>query len=253
MSGFALKKLLTLLLMPSTALCLLLALAFLLCLFKRRRLAMLLGCTSLLLIFGFSLYPLSGAMLRYWEKQYSALQQVPEDTELIVVLGCLHYVDSGQPITSQLLPCATIKVAEAVRLWRQQPQAKILLSGGDIQHSGAQHADMLAQLALALGVPETQLIRSYQLKNTADEAANVARNHATKHLVLVTQASHMPRAMHLFEMQGLQPVAAPTDYVIKNWQAEFTWQSFIPSLRHIAKADRAVYEGLAMLWLRLAG
>jgi len=251
-SLFTLKKLLISLAMPSTALCLLLVLALLLLLFKWRRLALLLGSSSLLLIFGLSLYPVSGAMLQHWEKQYAGLQQLPEDTELIVVLGCLHYVDPKQPITSQLLPCATIKVAEAVRLWRQQPQAKILLSGGDIQHSGIQHADMLAQLALDLGVPETQLLRSYQLKNTADEAANIARHYADKKLVLVTQAAHMPRAMRLFEMQGLQPVAAPTDYLIKNWQADFTWRNFIPSLRHIAKADRAIYEGLAMLWLRLA-
>ncbi len=251
-SAFALKKLLTLLLMPSTMLWLLLALALLLLLFKRRRVAYFVGGSSLLFTFCLSLYPVSGAMLQHWEKQYSALQQLPEQTELIVVLGCLHYVNPNQPITSQLLPCATIKVAEAVRLWRQQPQVKILFSGADIEGSGMQHADMLAQLALDLGVPETQLIRSYQLKNTADEVANIARLYAKKKLVLVTQASHMPRAMRLFEMQGLQVVAAPTDYLIKNWQAAFTWQSFIPRFSHIEKADRAVYESLAILWLRFA-
>ncbi|GDY27150.1 membrane protein [Agarivorans sp. Toyoura001] len=249
--SFALKKLLTVLVMPSTALWLILLFALVLLLLGRKILARSLMVVCVLLTFCLSLYPVSGALLYHWEKQYNALHELPPDTEMIVVLGCLHYQDENQPLSSQVLPCGAIKVVEAVRLWRQQPQVKILLSGGDNEGSGVQHADMLAKLAISLGVPDSKLVRSYQLKDTAEEAANIARRYPNTNLTLITQASHMPRAMRLFAMQGLYPTAAPTYYQVKNWHADLTWQSFIPRLSHIAKADTATYEALAMAWLSI--
>ncbi|WP_163133139.1 YdcF family protein [Agarivorans sp. Alg241-V36] len=251
MDGFALKKLLTVLAMPSTSLWLLLVLALILGLLGRKLLARTFALVSILLMFCLSLYPVSGTLLYHWEKQYNGLHTLPPDTQMIVVLGCLHYQDQNQPITSQVLPCGAIKVAEAVRLWRQQPQAKILLSGGDNEGSGVQHADMLAKLAISLGVPDSRIIRSYQLKDTAAEAGNIARLYPNTNLTLITQASHMPRAMLLFARNGLHPTAAPTYYQVKNWHADYTWQSFIPRLSHIGKADTAAYEALATAWLKL--
>lgn len=253
MDGFALKKLLTVLAMPSTALWLLLLLALFFGLRGHKLLARSCAIISLLLMFCLSLYPVSGALLYHWEKQYNGLHTLPPDTQMIVVLGCLHYQDENQPITSQVLPCGAIKVAEAVRLWRQQPQVKVLLSGGDNEGSGVQHADMLAKLAISLGVPESRIIRSYQLKDTAEEAANIARLYPNTNVTLITQASHMPRAMLLFAMNGLHPTAAPTYYQVKNWHADYTWQSFIPRLSNISKADTAAYEALAHAWLKLRG
>ncbi|MGY5450569.1 YdcF family protein [Agarivorans sp. MS3-6] len=251
LSAFALKKILITLIMPSTALVILLLLGLLFMLVGRRFLGRSLIGFSLVTTLLLSLYPISGAMLHYWERQYSGLTRLPADSDLIVVLGCLHYQDDNQPLSSQILPCGVVKVVEAVRLWRQNPSVSILLSGGDIEGSGVQHADMLAALAESLGVPKSQLIRSYHNQDTATEVTRLANTYTDQSMVLVTQASHMPRAMSWFARYDLQVVAAPTYYQVRNWQKPFTWRSFVPRLSHIAKADTAVYETLANLWLRL--
>ncbi|WP_432464372.1 YdcF family protein [Agarivorans sp. QJM3NY_33] len=250
MSSFLFSKLLISLFIPSTLLWLLLLLAAICWLLGRAYLAKSLVFISLLLALVFSLGPLSGKMLRFFETQYPAMHVLPADTDLIVVLGCLHYVDKTQPLSSQVLPCATVKLVEAIRLWRQHPESQILLSGGDVEASGVEHADMLAKLAISLGVPDSHLLRSYHNLNTAAEAQTVAGSYRGKNIVLVTQAAHMPRAMWLFQQQGLKVTAAPSYYQVRNWQAPLSWRAFIPKFSNIAKADTAIYEALANLWLR---
>ena len=70
---------------------------------------------------------------------------------------------------------------------------------------------------LQLGVPEEAMILQEDSQNTAEDAlfsAEILRELEIDEIILVTSALHMPRALALFEAQGLTVIPAPTDYTI---------------------------------------
>ncbi len=66
--------------------------------------------------------------------------------------------------------------------------------------------------------------------------------------ILVTSASHMPRAIGLFRKYGMDPIPAPTDYMVKEREGGLTPRVFFPSAGSLEKAGRAIHEYLGMMW-----
>ena len=66
--------------------------------------------------------------------------------------------------------------------------------------------------------------------------------------ILVTSASHMPRAMGLFRKHGMEPIPAPTDYMVKEREGGLSPGMFFPSAGSLEKAERAIHEYLGMMW-----
>jgi uncharacterized SAM-binding protein YcdF (DUF218 family) len=73
-------------------------------------------------------------------------------------------------------------------------------------------------------------------------------------LILATSASHIPRAMKIFQKAGMEPIAAPCDYtdVGKPANAWKTW--YLPPMpegQNIKNSERACYEWLGNLFVSL--
>jgi uncharacterized SAM-binding protein YcdF (DUF218 family) len=65
------------------------------------------------------------------------------------------------------------------------------------------------------GVPSRVIIKEDVSRSTDENARMVKRvmvAHGFKHVILVTSAMHMPRALQLFRQCGIDPIPAPTDY-----------------------------------------
>lgn len=62
--------------------------------------------------------------------------------------------------------------------------------------------------------------------------------------LLVTSAIHMPRAMQIFQDRGLHPIAAPTDYIIKQ-ASEVRPSQLFPSAGNLNLSKLLLYEWLA--------
>jgi uncharacterized SAM-binding protein YcdF (DUF218 family) len=82
-------------------------------------------------------------------------------------------------------------------------------------------------------------------KDTKEEAQAAKKLLKEKPFILVTSASHMKRAMDIFNKEGLHPVAAPTYHTASkkdfNAMDVFSYYSFTKS--------RAVFhETLGLLW-----
>jgi uncharacterized SAM-binding protein YcdF (DUF218 family) len=60
----------------------------------------------------------------------------------------------------------------------------------------------------------------------------------------------MPRSMALFRNQGMDPIPAPTDFLVKKGQ-RFGPGIFFPGAGELVRTERAVYEYLGMAWARL--
>lgn len=109
------------------------------------------------------------------------------------------------------------RFVETLRLAREFPQARILISGGDGSLSGTYEGDAVvgSRFFDAFGVPAHRLIRDTESRDTFENAAKTEELLAANGLegcLLVTSAFHMPRSVGLFRKLGIAVSPWPTDF-----------------------------------------
>ena len=164
----------------------------------------------------------------------------------VVVLG-------GSGKTSTLSPAdrtgaSIFRVLEGVRLWHLIPGSTLVMSGMGFP-SEANTPDLMKALPMELGVPANALIAEAQAWDTGHEARLFARLVGSEYFALVTSAYHIPRAMKLFEMQGLKPMASPCEFKARIWPSWYRW--FIPDAEALWDSQLVIHEYIGMLWLAL--
>jgi len=195
----------------------------------------------------------SDRLLRPLEYQYPPLLSLEniQNVKWIVVLGGGHTSDSKLPITSQVSEASLIRLVEGIRLYRGVPKSKLILSGGR-PFEKISNAQVLADVAIAIGVKKQDLILEDISKDTEDEARLIQEIVSQERFILVTSASHMPRSMALFKKLGMDPIPAPTDYLVKESQ-KMSPGMFYPGVSGLSKAERAFHEYLGIVWSKLRG
>jgi uncharacterized SAM-binding protein YcdF (DUF218 family) len=168
----------------------------------------------------------------------------------IVVLGGGIVSDPALPPNSQLALASLARVVEGVRLYRALPGSRLLLSGGAC-FDPVPEAVLMAQVARLLGAAPQDVVLETESRDTADQAAIIAKILDRQPVILVTSAAHMPRALRLFANQGLHPVPAPTDYKTGE-PAGFNPLILFPDSGALCLAQDAIHEylGLAWAWVR---
>lgn len=192
---------------------------------------------------------------------------------LIVVLGGGASNDPGLPVADRLTPDSTLRVVEAVEIYRSltfsstpapeknqapdksDPTAlgtpRILLSGGGTVNSYPEAIPM-QKLALLLGVPSKAIVLETRSEDTESEAKQILPIVGHKPFILVTSAYHMPRSMGLFRHLGMHPIAAPSNYEGR-WTTKPFIMSIAPDTGALVQTQIAWHERLGMIWERLRG
>jgi uncharacterized SAM-binding protein YcdF (DUF218 family) len=138
---------------------------------------------------------------------------------------------------------------EALRLKRQLPGAKLILSGGFGRE--VTHARILAGAALALGCAPDDLVLEERTFDTADEARFIGERVGTDPFILVTSATHLPRAVALFRKQGRDPLPSPAGFSAIATPVDMG--TFFPMSGSIGKLERAWHEYFGHVWSKLRG
>lgn len=196
------------------------------------------------MIFIFSCESAATLMLSPLEARYSAPDPLPH-VKYIVVLGGGRVVDTRFPTISQLGSASRTRFLEGVRIYHALKGAELIFTGKDI-------AGPMGQLATAIGIPKSDIHVFPDPKDTKDEAVQVKDLVGSAPFLLVTSASHMPRAVMLFEKQGTHPIPFPTGHLCKDAPGA-TPGDFFPDAMVLHKTERAVYEYLGVLWAKLRG
>jgi uncharacterized SAM-binding protein YcdF (DUF218 family) len=188
------------------------------------------------------------------ERQYPKFEKSMaqgKDVKWIVVLGAGVLQDSSLPISSRLNDAAMFRTIEALRIHEMFPRTTLLLSGGG-EKDELSSARGMARLVLSLGWGVTDIILEERPRDTAEEARFIQEKVGKDDFVLVTSASHMPRALGLFRKQGMNPIPAPTHHLVEENDTKKPWEYF-PSDHAVHKMKRAVYEYLGLTWAKLRG
>jgi len=204
----------------------------------------LLGIFLLLLLFSTGWF--SQVITNRLEHQYPVVNSIDPGIHWIVVLGGGQQRHVNAPV-NQLLSGQTIqRVVEGVRLYRQLPGSKLIMSGGGESDVTTSESTHMAELASLFSIPHHDLILETASINTADEVVEIKQWVHQQPFYLVTSAMHMPRSMALCHKQGLNPIAAPSGYPYGKAQ---DWQKIImPHPENLSRISSAWHEVLGWVW-----
>jgi len=210
--------------------------------------ALLLLGTALLLLAGYGF--ITDRLAASLENRYPPLLHLDNvkkisDRVFIVVLGGGSNPDQQLPLPSQLTPESLSRLVEGVRLYRQLPGARLLLSGGAV-FQDVPEALTLAETAMLLGARKEDIYMESKSLDTGDQAREIAAMIGKAPCILVTSAIHMPRSIALFRKQGLNPVPAPTNYLVMK-RTHLHPGIFFPNALSLRKAEAAIHEYLGLL------
>ncbi len=169
-----------------------------------------------------------------------------KDTIYIQSLGGGYTSDPRLSPPAQLSWVSLGRLTEAMRIARIFDKGILVLSGNVA--SGQESMALVAkQAAIQLGFDSTRIVILETPSTTQEEAeAFVHRFGKSVELILVTDAIHMPRAMQFFKAQGIKPIPAPTNYVIKKEESPIN-TDWIPSIENLQRMDRVWREYLGVL------
>jgi len=185
--------------------------------------------------------PLPSFLLSPLEKQYPT--EIP--VKLIVVLGGGCVPNPELPVMSQLTDPSVARVAEGVRIYRQNPGSRMIFTGRNV-------SSLMAEAAISLGVDKSDIALDSESKDTESEAKNVKLMVKNQPFILVTSALHIPRALALFRKQGMNPYPVAAGYLNKG-TGELRAEMIFPGPVSLCKSERAIYEYMGLLWAKLRG
>jgi len=249
---FTLKKYIGGMLLPLPLLLLLMGIGLALVWFTRYQKSgkalMSAGWLALVLI---SLQPVADGMLRPIEQTYPTWRGSQQVKYIVVLGGGYTWNDTWAP-SSNLINNSLPRLTEAVRLWRQNPGAKMIFTGAPAVTNPVSTAEAGARVAETLGIPRSDIMTLDSAKDTEEEAAAVKQAIGETPFLLVTSASHLPRAMIFFRHAGTNPLPAPANQLAIDSPLN-PWERIIPSPVWLMHSDRVGYETLGRVWQWLKG
>ena len=178
-----------------------------------------------------SYQPFSNMLLEPLESKYEKLESIPSDVEYLLLLG-------GDKIGRSY---------EVIRLYNMNKDLKIITSGWEGSRE-IPEAILNRDFLLELGIPKEKIFTQSEPRDTKEEAIYTKKIVGDKRFILVTAATHMDRAIKLFKKEGLDPIAAPTNFLHK----EDSYKS-IPKGINLLNTEISLHEYIGKLWHKLKG
>jgi uncharacterized SAM-binding protein YcdF (DUF218 family) len=212
------------------------------------------AATALLLLGGWA--PLPDALLRHLERQYPDPPVLPltQYVGVLVLGGGLEsaYVDESS--REPQLNSAAERMTTVLPLLRQAPGLAIVFTGGEggLFSSGSSEAERARRFFLQQGLGADRVRFESRSRNTYENAVFTAQLDGMdpqKPWILMTSASHMPRALAVFRKQGWNVTPYSVDF-----RAGLTtpWTLYDYAGSQV-KWESGLHEYLGILGYRISG
>jgi uncharacterized SAM-binding protein YcdF (DUF218 family) len=156
-------------------------------------------------------------MVRSLEWQNIPSSQIPKAEAIVVLGGGTKSATWPRPTVD--LGEAGDRIIYAAQLYFQKKAPIIILSAGriDWRGSGSPESADMATILTSIGVPSEVIIQEPDSLNTYQNAVNVRKilaERQIKKVLLITSAMHSPRALKIFQRQGIDVIPTPTDFLV---------------------------------------
>ncbi|OPY86526.1 MAG: hypothetical protein A4E72_01648 [Syntrophus sp. PtaU1.Bin208] len=235
---------------PVAIIVLLLAAGTMAALSKRKGRAALFLAPALVLLYGLSIAPVSGALCRWLEQDYTAESTVQKGRlDVVIVLGggVVEPAETGETLPSVQ---TASRLLRAVQVFRESGAAHLLCSAKGIGRTS--EGDVMAAAAERLGVPREKILVDPVSENTRGHAVEADRRFTDKtiRIGLVTSAYHLKRAEREFRLYFANVVPIPSDYLVSR-PREIRTVDFVPNAGSLFKSAVALHEMTGNLWYML--
>lgn len=226
---------------------------------RRPRAVRLFGLAALALLLVFASPSVADALMRSLEDVYPdvGIEAAPKAEALVVLGGAVHIPNSIH--TRSAISEPSDRVLRAARLYRAGKAPLVLCSGGNnpvISRPGRPpEARVIARLLEEWGVPAEAILVEDRSVNTRENALfsfAILSSKNVRHILLITSATHMPRALSTFKKVGFEVIPAPADFRT-GWGEPEPVARWIPAADSLALSDLALKEWLGRLVYRLRG
>ncbi len=193
--------------------------------------------------------------LEHWYTPVVAAE-APHADAIVLLGGALSLPLS--PRVSEELTEASDRVLYAARLYRAGKARRILVTGGNVfeQQEGVKSESWyISRLLQEWGVPAPAILIEDSSQNTrenATESKKILDRENIETILLVTSASHMPRALATFRGEGINAIPAPVDYIVVNY-AQPMVLDILPSAGALFLTTRTIREYLGIFVYGMRG
>jgi len=209
---------------------------------------------GLVLFLVFSSEPISRGLLLPLESRYEPIRDFSElqHVRWVLVLGSGASDIADHPATIRLSGVAGLRLIEGLRVYRALPDSTLILSGGSV-FGNAPSATVMSRAAVDMGADPERLRIHPNPRNTHEEARLIYEAIGDEPFILVTSASHMPRAMALARKAGTNPIPAPTALRTVSASSPKDPAFYLPSAKALEMTERSFHEYMGLAWAKLRG
>ncbi len=173
---------------------------------------------------------------------------------IVVLGGGVQTVRARGEILAQLQSTPSLRILEAMRLYKLLHPRVVVVSGGiaDSRIELRPEAEQMAKALALVGVPPDRIVIDSEAKTTHDHPRTVGPLLAARHVsqfVIITSPMHMRRSLGVFRAQGYHPVGSAS--VLQSEQLT-SRPLFLPNDDSVLLSNEALYEYAAslMYWCR---
>lgn len=197
--------------------------------------------------------PLGPTLLMTLEDRFPR-QETPAGINGIVMLGGAVDIHITEARGMEAWNDQAERVTAVAELANKFPAARIILSGGSGHPDAVSESSIAKEALVAMGVPEGRMELETRSRNTCENAREsvvTAQPKGGEVWLLITSASHMPRAIACFRAANFPVSPYPVDYHTRGSE---DLRRIQPSIADgLAQVDLAAHEWVGLLTYRVAG
>ena len=262
--AFFLSKFLPTLVFPLGAACLFIAVSLIAQARKRSRMAIAANLAALAILCLMGNPAVSHMLVRPLETRDIPSGPLPQVDAIVVLGGVTGPALPPQPTIH--LTGGADRLTYGAELYRTHKAPLVILSGGGMPWNKGlpPESAQMAEIMQMLGVPRSAILEESASRNSHENAADTSRlllAHNLHRILLVTSAMAMPRALAAFRHQGIDAIAAPTDFTSGLGEdsmgglseLEVDALELLPNSFSLEESSAALHEYMGLALYRLAG
>lgn len=212
--------------------------------------------TTLIVFYFFSNAFITDEFVRLYEERDQPYSELTETFDVAIVLGGFSDYDSAQELVQ--FHASTDRLMHGIKLYKTGRAKKIMMvsGSGHLMNPKMKEADYINKYLLKIGIPKEDIIIESKSRNTRENAVNSAKILNEKYIdgkyILVTSATHMPRAKRCFEKVGLTVTpfsvdqqAGPRKYLFDHL--------FFPNAENFRRWESLIKEWTGFIAYKVAG